>query len=77
MSVFPRGPMPMVIVAVVALTGCASAADFGAPRATGPDPVGFPECRSESYDFAARGPLPVSGSIPQLLFGLPIQISRP
>jgi hypothetical protein len=56
-SVFPRGPMPMVIVAVVALTGCASAADFGAPRATGRDPVGFPECRSESYDFAGEGTL--------------------
>ena len=41
----------------LALTGCASAADLGAPGATGPDPVGFPECRSESYDFVGRGTL--------------------
>ncbi len=49
--------MPIATVAFLALTGCASVADLGAPRATGPDPVGFPECKSESYDFAGQGTL--------------------
>ena len=49
--------MPIVTFAVLALTGCAAVADLGAPRATGPDPVGFPECMAESYDFAGEGTL--------------------
>ena len=49
--------MPIATVAFLALTGCASVADLGAPRATAPDPVRFPECKSESYDFAGQGTL--------------------
>lgn len=49
--------MPVVTVAVLALTGCAALADLGAPRATGPHPRGFPECRDESYDFVGEGTL--------------------
>ena len=53
----PRRPMPIVTVAILALTGCAAVADLGAPRATGRHPIGFPECRSERYDFAGQGTL--------------------
>lgn len=51
----------MLAVAVVALAGCAAVADLGAQRATGPDPIGFPECMDESYDFAGTSTLAALG----------------
>ena len=57
MSVFPHRAMAVVTVAVLALSGCAAAGDFGAPGTTGPDPIAFPECKDTSYDFVGRGTL--------------------
>jgi hypothetical protein len=44
-------------IVVLAMAGCAGVLDLDPPRATGPDPVGFPECEAESYDFVGQGTL--------------------
>ncbi len=43
------------VLTALALAGCAGVAELDGGRATGPDPVGFPECQAESYDFAGEG----------------------
>ena len=47
--------------AALSLAACGISISFDSGRATGPVPVGFPECVSESYDFVGEGTLAALG----------------